>query len=115
MAPRSKIKANIKQQPIICYKFKKQTISNCDLDTLDKILYKKLPPPAPTLALSIVTSVNAPIVVAAPISTSSSITTLPICGTLEYTPFSSGVKPKPSAPIIAPELMTQLLPIMHSE
>jgi len=34
---------------------------------------------------------------------------------LEYSPFSSGAKPKPSAPIIAPELITQLLPITHSE
>jgi hypothetical protein len=40
---------------------------------------------------------------------------LPVCGTLLYSPLSLGAKPKPSAPIIAPELMTQLLPITQSE
>jgi len=55
------------------------------------------------------------IVVAEPISTLSSIITLPICGIFCCSPFSSGKKPKPSAPIIAPELILQFFPITDSE
>ena len=50
-----------------------------------------------------------------PISTWSSIITFPICGTAWYAPFSSGTKPKPSAPIIAPECILQFFPIRESE
>jgi hypothetical protein len=49
----------------------------------------------PNVALSIVE--------AEPISTLSSIITLPICGIALNSPFLSGTKPKPSQPIIAPE------------
>ena len=45
------------------------------------------------------------IVVQDPISTLSSITTLPICGIFLNVPSAFGAYPKPSAPIIAPECM----------
>ena len=58
-------------------------------------------------------SVALSIVVPAPTSTKSSRITFPICGTFENTPLASGVKPKPSAPIIAPELIQQLLQLTN--
>jgi hypothetical protein len=54
------------------------------------------------------------IVVQEPTSTSSSIITLPICGIFLNVPSALG-KPNPSAPIIAPECTTLLLPISVSE
>ena len=55
------------------------------------------------------------IAVSAPISTESSITTLPICGTLLNSPFSLGWKPNPSAPNTTPLWSIQFLPITVSE
>ena len=51
------------------------------------------------------------IVVFAPISTSSSMTTSPICGILWCVPSARCAKPKPSLPITAPSWMTTRLPI----
>jgi len=48
-------------------------------------------------------SVALSIVVLDPISTLFSIITFPVCGILTNSPFSLGVKPNPSEPIIAPE------------
>ena len=61
----------------------------------------------PNVALSMV--------VPAPISTLSSIITFPVWGTLIYSPFSLGEKPKPSAPIITPLWITEWFPIIVSE
>ena len=51
----------------------------------------------------------------APISTLSSNITLPIWGTLLYTPISLGAKPKPSAPNTTPLCRVQFFPITVSE
>ena len=48
--------------------------------------------------------------VSAPISTSSSTTTMPTCGILWYRPSRSRAKPKPSPPITAPFCTTTRLP-----
>ncbi|MPN59003.1 hypothetical protein SDC9_206720 [bioreactor metagenome] len=53
------------------------------------------------------------IVVFEPISTSSSITTFPVCGIFLYVPSSDGANPKPSEPITALAWIIQLLPITH--
>ncbi len=49
-----------------------------------------------------------------PISTSSSMITLPIWATLTYPLLSVGAKPKPSLPMITPECIMHLAPIMVS-
>ena len=51
--------------------------------------------------------------VLAPISTSSSMTTLPSWGILSNPPAALGMNPKPSAPITAPAWRMQRLPTEH--
>ena len=60
-------------------------------------------------------SVALSIVVLDPISTLSSITTFPVWGILINSPFSLGVKPNPSEPIIHPEWNVQSFPISDYE